>query len=73
MANQHNKISVVREILAAKDILLGKFSDKLTKVMKMEEWENMRIKCVALGLVSSAKDAKYVRDVFGQTSNGRHW
>lgn len=70
MANQHNKVCVVRQILAAKDVLFGKFSDKLTKEMKMEEWENVRMRCLALGLVPSDKDAKYVRDVFGQTSKG---
>jgi hypothetical protein len=54
----------LRIILEAKDTLFGSYSDSLTKQDKRRKWEEMATKYQSLGVISAAKDYKYVRDVY---------
>lgn len=56
-------LSIIKE---KKELLFGTTSNTRTKIDKMNEWQNIYLKCLALGLVREGKDYTYVRDVFWQ-------
>lgn len=64
MSKLDNKLAILREILDAKCVLFGAFSDKLTKEDKVKKWKEILFKCHSLGLVASDKGYTYVRDTF---------
>lgn len=63
LSKKDKKMMILSIIKEKKELLFGNTS---TKADKMNEWQNIYFKCLALGLVREGKDYTYVRDVFWQ-------
>lgn len=67
LSKKDKKMMILSIIKEKKELLFGNTSSTLTnKADKMNEWQNIYFKCLALGLVREGKDYTYVRDVFWQ-------
>lgn len=64
LSKRDKKIMILNIIKEKKELLFGKTSNILTKKDKVNEWQNIYFKCLALGLAKEGKDYTYVRDVF---------
>lgn len=65
------KMRILNLIRDKKDTLFGAFSPKLTKIDKQDAWEEILEEGKRLGLIPSAKDINYIRDVFWQNLRKR--
>ncbi|KAL1516245.1 hypothetical protein ABEB36_000164 [Hypothenemus hampei] len=65
-ARKESKILILRDIRDKKEILMGAFSEKLTKADKNKAWGEVHEKAVALGIVPSNKNFMYTRNTFWQ-------
>lgn len=65
-AKKEGRLEVLKAIRESKNVLMGAFSDKLTKDDKIKAWKVIHNKALTLGLVPENKDYTYTRDTFWQ-------
>lgn len=69
LSKKDKKIMILSMIKDKKELLFGTISNTLTKNDKMNEWQNIYFKCLALGLAKEGKDYRLLMSetYFGQT------
>jgi hypothetical protein len=67
--DNNNKITILSLVYENKEVLFGRFSEKLTHDMKINKWKEIAEQLKSLGIFS--KDWKYLRDTTWQNFRKR--